>query len=332
MTTADADVSARPAPGSGSPAAVWSAMTIVYLVWGSTYLAIALVIDTMPPLVALGTRFLAAAAVLAAFVVVRRGRSVLAVTRAELASSVLIGVLLLGVGMGVLAIAEKYVPTGVAALIVAVVPLWIVLLRAATGDRPPWVTWVGVTVGMIGIALLVLPGSHDDAGSPAAGQRMLWSVLMLVSTFCWALGTFLQPRIPTPRDPLTLTTYEMLTGGVVLTVVGLARGERLSDMAAASASSWWGWVYLVTFGSLLAFTAFVWVAGHAPVSLVATYAFVNPVVAVLLGWWFRGESLTLGLLVGAAVVVVGVALVVSAERLARRGGAELLTGPSQAEH
>jgi drug/metabolite transporter (DMT)-like permease len=148
------------------------------------------------------------------------------------------------------------------------------------------------------------------------------------------LGTFLQPRIPTPRDPLTLTTYEMLTGGVVLTVVGLARGERLSDMAAASSSSWWGWVYLVTFGSLLAFTAFVWVAGHAPVSLVATYAFVNPVVAVLLGWWFRGESLTLGLLVGAAVVVVGVALVVSAERLARRGKAEdeLLTGPSQAEH
>lgn len=334
MTTADADVSARPAPGSGSPAAVWSAMTIVYIVWGSTYLAIALVIDTMPPLVALGTRFLTAAAVLAVFVVARRGRSVLAVTRAELASSVLIGVLLLGVGMGVLAIAEKYVPTGVAALIVAVVPLWIVLLRAATGDRPPWVTWVGVTVGMIGIALLVLPGSHDDAGSAAAGHRMLWSVLMLGSTFCWALGTFLQPRIPTPRDPLTLTTYEMLTGGVVLTVVGLARGERLSDMAAASASSWWGWLYLVTFGSLLAFTAFVWVAGHAPVSLVATYAFVNPVVAVLLGWWFRGESLTLGLLVGAAVVVVGVALVVSAEWLARRGEAEgtLLTGPSQAEH
>jgi len=104
--------------------------------------------------------------------------------------------------------------------------------------------------------------------------------------------------------------------------------------SSSRASSWWGWVYLVTFGSLLAFTAFVWVAGHAPVSLVATYAFVNPVVAVLLGWWFRGESLTFGLLVGAAVVVVGVALVVSAEWLARRGEAEgtLLTGPSQAEH
>jgi drug/metabolite transporter (DMT)-like permease len=321
---------------AGSPAAIWSAMAIVYVVWGSTYLAIALVIDTMPPLVALGTRFLTAAAVLAAHVVVRRGRAVLVVTRAELASSVLIGVLLLGVGMGVLSLAERYVPTGIAALIVAVVPLWIVLLRAVTGDRPPWLTWVGVAIGLLGIALLVLPGGHGDTDAPATGQRTLWSLLMLGSTFCWAFGTFLQPRIPTPRDPLTLTTYEMLTGGVVLTVVGLLRGEHVSDMASASASSWWGWLYLVTFGSLIAFTAFVWVAGHAPVSLVATYAYVNPVVAVLLGWWFRGESLTLGLLVGALVVVIGVALVVSAERLTSRAGARtedaLLTDPSQAEH
>lgn len=332
MTTAADDVSA-PRATTGSPAAVWTSMAIVYVVWGSTYLAIALVIDTMPPLVALGTRFLAASAVLALFVAVRRGRATLRVSRAELASSVLIGTLLLGVGMGVLAYAERYVPTGVAALIVAVVPLWIVLLRAATGDRPPWVTWVGVAVGLVGIALLVLPGSHDDSGSAASGERMLWSVLMLGSTFCWALGTFLQPRIPTPRDPLVLTTYEMLTGAVVLTGVGLLRGEHVSDLAHASAASWWGWLYLVTFGSLLAFTAFVWVAGHAPVSLVATYAYVNPVVAVLLGWLFRGESLTLGLLVGAAVVVVGVALVVSAERLAGKGSREddLLSEQSQAE-
>jgi drug/metabolite transporter (DMT)-like permease len=332
-----ADTSAHAPAAQGSTAAVWSAMTIVYVVWGSTYLAIALVVDSMPPLVGLGTRFLAAGAILAAYVALRRGRVALVVTRRELGGAVFIGSLLLGVGIGVLTLAERFVPTGVAALIVAVVPLWIVLLRAATGDRPPWVTWVGVAVGLVGIALLVLPGSHGDGDPAAAGQRTLWSILMLASTFAWALGTFLQPKIPIPRDPLTLTTYEMLTGGVVLTVVGLLRGEHLSDMTTATASSWAGWVYLVTFGSLLAFTAFVWVAGHAPLSLVATYAYVNPVVAVLLGWLFRGESLTLSLLVGAAVVVVGVALVVSAERLSRRGDSDdaedaLLTGQSQAEH
>ncbi|MBI1377985.1 MAG: EamA family transporter [Frankiales bacterium] len=305
---------------------------MVYVVWGSTYLAIAFAIDTMPPMVALGTRFAAAAAAMAAYLLVRRGPRGLRVERRELGGAVVIGVLLLGVGMGVLSLAERVVPTGIAALIVAVVPLYIALLRALTGDRPPWITWVGIAIGLVGIGLLVLPGNHADGGSDLAAQRTLWSLLMLGGTFAWALGTFLQPRIRVPRDPLVLSTYEMLTGAVVLTGLGLLRGERVSDMAHASAASWWGWIYLVTIGSLVAFTAYVWVAGHAPVSLVATYAYVNPVVAVLLGWWLRGESLSLGLLVGAAVVVAGVALVVSAERIAgRRAEADLLVDPCQAE-
>jgi len=275
----------------------------------------------------------------AAFVAVRRGPQALRVPRRELQGAVLIGVLLLGVGMGVLTLAERYVPTGVAALIVAVVPVWIVLLRAGSGDRPSWVTWVGVVVGLVGIAMLVRPDASASGGDvvvdPAA--RTLWSVLMLGSTFCWALGTFLQPRIHTPRDPLVLTTYEMVTGGVALSLVGLVRGEKVGDLAHASAASWWAWVYLVVLGSLVAYTAFVWVVGHAPVSLVATYAYVNPVVAVALGWWLRDESITLGLLAGALVVVVGVALTVSGERLVHRPRADqhqdtLLSTSSQGEH
>ncbi len=314
MTAAAQQTSPRGiAPASS--VAVWSALWVVYVVWGSTYLAIAVAVETMPPLTALGTRFLAACAVLGLALVLRRGPRALAVPWQELRGAVVVGALLLGVGMGVLSLAEQHVPSGVAALIVAIMPLWVVILRAVTGDRPPLVTWLGVAVGIAGVVVLVGPGS---AGGDAAAQRTFWSVAMLGSTACWAFGSFLQPRIRTPRDPLLMSFYEMLTGGLALTAVGLLRGEHVTDMAHATARSWWGWAYLVVVGSLVAYTAFVWLVGHAPLSLVSTYAYVNPVVAVLLGWWILGEPLTLGLLVGGAVVVVGVMLVVSAERMARR--------------
>ena len=311
----DEQTSARGiAPASAT--AVWSALAVVYVVWGSTYLALAVAIETMPPLTALGTRFLAACTVLGLALVVRRGPRALAVPWQEVRGAVVVGALLLGVGMGVLTLAEQHVPSGVAALIVAIMPLWVVILRAVSGDRPPLVTWVGVAVGIAGVVVLVGPGS--SGGGDAAAQRMFWSVAMLGSTACWAFGSFLQPKIRTPRDPLLMSFYEMLTGGIALTAVGLLRGERIADMAHATARSWWGWAYLVVVGSLIAYTAYVWLVGHAPLSLVSTYAYVNPVVAVLLGWWILGEPLTLSLLVGGAVVVVGVMLVVSAERMARR--------------
>ncbi len=333
--TSDATAVPTAPEAPASTVAVWSAMWIVYVVWGSTYLAIAVAIESMPPLIALGTRFLTATAVLAGFLAVRRGPRSLVVRWRELRAAMVVGALLLGVGMGVLTLAERYVPSGVAALIVAVMPLWVVILRAVTGDRPPLVTWLGVAIGIVGIAVLVAPGAHGSGAG--ATQRTIWSLAMLVGTACWAYGSFLQPRISVPRDPLVLSLYEMLTGGVILTTVGLLRGEHLQDMAGASARSWWGWAYLVVVGSLVAYTAYVWVVGHAPLSLVATYAYVNPVVAVLLGWWILGEPLTVGLLVGGAIVVVGVMLVVSAERLARRSAEasteeRLLTETSQAEH
>jgi drug/metabolite transporter (DMT)-like permease len=311
VPTSDAVVPDAPA----STAAVWSALWVVYLIWGSTYLAIAVAIESMPPLLALGTRFLAAAALLALFLAVRRGPRTLRVSWPELRGAAVIGVLLLGAGIGFLTLAERYVPTGVAALLVAVVPLWVVLLRAGTGDRPHLVTWLGVAVGLAGVAVLVLPGDHvESVGGASDVQRTVWSLLIMLGSACWAIGSFLQPRITTPRDQLVLTTYEMLTGGVVLCLVGLARGERLGDFADATARSWTGWAYLVTFGSLLGYTAFVWLLSHAPLSLVTTYAYVNPVVAVALGFLVLHEELTAGVLVGGAIVVAGVVLVVSGER------------------
>jgi drug/metabolite transporter (DMT)-like permease len=312
-----AAVSLAPARAA-SPLRVWSALWIVYVVWGSTYLAIAVTIQSLPPLISLGLRFLVAAALMAGWLAVRSGGARLRVARAEFAGAALVGVLLLGVGIGIVTLAERFVPSGVAALIVACVTVWVVLIRVVTGDHPPLVTWLGVIIGLAGVAVLVLPGDQVQAvGGASAAERTVWSLAIVAGTFSWAVGSWLQPRIPTPRDPLVLTTYEMLVGGLVLTGLGLLRGERFEQMLDGTTASYAAWLYLVTIGSLLAYTAYVWVVGHAPLSLVTTYAYVNPVVAVLLGFLILGEPLTAGVLLGGAIVVTGVALVVSGERLGR---------------
>ncbi len=309
----------RGAPLPASPAKVWAALWLVYLVWGSTYLGIRLAIESMPPQVSIGLRFLIAAPILALIVVLRGGAGRLRVTRAELGGAALVGVMLLGVGMSTVTLAERYVPTGVAALLVAVTPVWIVLLRTFTGDRPRLVTWLGVGTGLVGVAILVLPGSDvATVGDASSSQRALWSLAIVIGSASWAAGSFLQPRIPTPRDPLVMSTYEMLFGGLALVMVGVLRGEQISQMLDATPRSWAGWVYLVVVGSLITFSAFVWLIDHAPLSLVSTYAYVNPVVAVALGALILGEPLTAGLLLGGAVVVAGVALVVSGERLGKQ--------------
>jgi drug/metabolite transporter (DMT)-like permease len=178
-------------------------------------------------------------------------------------------------------------------------------------------TWIGVAVGLAGVAVLVRPGGSESVGGSDTATRTLWSLAIVGGTMCWALGSFLAPRIPTPRNPFVLSTYEMLIGGAFLVLLGLLRGERL-DAAAVSHSAASGWVafgYLFLIGSVLAFTCYVWVLDHAPLSLVMTYAYVNPVVAVALGALLLHEPLTPSIVVGGAIVVVGVLLVVTAERL-----------------
>ena len=168
-------------------------------------------------------------------------------------------------------------------------------------------TLAGVAAGFVGVGILVAPGSH-------ASGIALWSLFTLVAAaFCWALGSFLSPRAPLPRDILVAAAAEQVLGGLVLLAIGFAAGESL-DVGAWSGRSIGGFVYLVTAGSLLAFTAYAWLLHNAPISTVATYAFVNPVVAVLLGWWLLSEELTAAMLVAAIVIVASVALVVRTER------------------
>lgn len=296
-------------PGAASPAAVWVALVVVYVVWGSTYLAIRIMVEDMPPLLAAGARFLAAGLVLAALLAVRGGPRALRVTPRQLAGCTLLGLLLPACGNGLVTVGERNVASGVAALLVAAVPLWVVVLRTVSGDRPGRLTWAGVLIGFAGLLVLLRPGGGST--------DLPHALLIVVATVGWSIGSWSQSRLDLPASPFVTTVYEMLAGGVIMLVAGPLLGER-TDLTGYAASSWLAWGYLVVFGSLVAFSAYVWLVGQAPLSLVSTYAYVNPVVAVVLGALVLAEPVTASVLVGGAVVVAGVAVVVGGERLGRR--------------
>lgn len=293
-----------------SPVAIWIALGLVYVIWGSTYLAIAITVQTLPPLLSAGLRFLVAGGVLTAWIVARRG---VRVGREQLLGASVVGLLLLVGGNGFVVLAERTVPSGLTALIIASVPLWIVLLRRLAGERVHPSTFAGVAVGFGGVAFLVIPRGSSGEVDPV-GLAML-----LVATTSWALGTFLAPRLRLPRDGLLSTALQQLAGGAVLVLAGAAVGEAAHlDASTYSRDSLLALAYLVVFGSLVAFTAYSWLLQHAPVSLVATYAYVNPVVAVLLGAVFLAEPVTPSILLGAAIIVAAVAFIVSREGARQR--------------
>lgn len=303
--TAAAPTGARTA----SPAMIWSALAIVYVVWGSTYLAIRVVVEArIPPMLGMATRFLAAALLLATFLALRSGGRRLKVTRRELLGSGAVGLLLLAFGNGAVAVAEQTVPSGLAALLVAAVPLWLMLLRVGGGERPRVLTWIGVLIGFAGAALLSISGGDTSA-------KPLSVAILVLGTISWAVGSRFSPRLGLPKDPLVATTYEMAIGGTAMVLIGVLRGEpgRL-HLEAVDTKGWFALAYLVVFGSLLAYTAYSYLLANAPISLIGTYAYVNPAVAVFLGWLILGEHVTTTILLGGAVVVLGVALVVTAER------------------
>lgn len=288
---------------------MWTALGIVYVVWGSTYLGIHFVVATMPPLVSAGIRFLVAAVILGAVLALRSGPSVLRVPPRRLGTAALVGLLLLTGGNGMVGVAEQHISSGLAALLVASVPLWLVVFRWCTGDRPAVATLAGVLVGFGGLALLTLTrgGGSGSAGGVA---------VILFAALSWSVGSFLSSRLPMPANPFAASVYEMAAGGLALLAIGFGRGEHLR-LGAVSTASWLGLAYLVVFGSLVAFTSYVWLLGNAPISLVGTYAYVNPAVAVLLGVLFAGEHATWAILAGGLVIILGVGLVVSTERRRR---------------
>jgi len=293
----------------------WLSLWTVYLIWGSTYFAIAYVIESMPPLLAMGIRFLIAGILLALIISLRQGPSELKIPRAELRSSLLMGFLLLGFGIGTVSIAQAYVPSGIVALIIAALPLWIAIFRTISGERLVKISWLGLVIGFAGVALLLKPGSITPVSEIENSKLFLFMLLVLLGNIGWALGTFLAPRFPLPKNTLVFTAYEMLAGGISLTLAGFVKGESISDFLDATSWSWLWFIYLIIFGSIAAYTAYLWLVANAPVSLTATYAYVNPIIAVALGAIFLDELITSAYAIGGLIILVGVILVVSVERI-----------------
>jgi drug/metabolite transporter (DMT)-like permease len=318
-TTRPDRATARTSAPAVTPGVVVALLT-VYLVWGSTYLAIKYAVAGLPPFLSMGARFLLAGALLMGAVLAFRGRTAFRITRTQGVTAAVCGLFLLVGGNGLVAVAEQDVDSGLAALLIAGTPLWVVLLRAVLRDRPSLATLAGLLVGMTGVAVLLLPGI---SGASALGPLLL----VCLSSVLWSCGTVLATRRPVPADPFVTTVVQMAAGGTGLVVLGSFGGEwgRL-DLAGTHASSWIAFVYLVVVGSVVGYSAYVWLLARAPLSLATTYAYVNPAVAVALGALFRAEPLTANVLVGGAIIIAAVAWVITTEARARR---RPLPGPGE---
>jgi drug/metabolite transporter (DMT)-like permease len=287
------------------PVRIALAFLAVYLIWGSTYLAIAIAIETLPPMLMAGLRFLLAGAVVFAWGLRRDGQWPAARAWAE---AFLLGALFFVGGNGAVVWAESRVPSGVTSLLVATMPLWLVVLDwiRPLGTRPPGSVLAGVVLGFVGLAVLLPPGRFADGG----GVDPLGAFVLVLGTLCWATGSLYARHAHLPKSLLLASGMEMIGGGALLTLVGIVAGELgRVDPRAFSLRSTLALGYLVVFGSIVAFNAFTYLVQNATPARLSTYAYVNPVVAVLLGWMFAGEELSLRTLAGAAVIVGSVVMV-----------------------
>lgn len=291
---------------------VWSAFGTVYLVWGSTYLAIKIMVETIPPFLGAGMRFLAAGTILAAWLLIRNGPESLRFTGAQGKPLVLTSLLLIVGGPGMTTAAEQHIPSNLAALIAASVPIWVLLWGFLAGNRLSRSAWYAMCTGFIGVGLLVLPRLAAPWTGSAEG---IWFgvLLMLIAPLSYSAGSFLSSRLALPPRILTTSAYQMLLGGVVLTGMSAVSGE-LDGPVQVSAASMWSLAYLIVPGSVLAFTAYAWLLRHVPVHQAATFAYVNPLIAVALGWLILAEPLSWATLPGAVLILGAVIYAVTPRR------------------
>jgi len=289
-----------------SRARLLAAFAAVYTVWGSTYLFIRFAVETLPPFLMAGARFAVAGVILYLWARMRGAR---APTRAEWRGATIAGLFLLLGGNGAVVWAEQRVPSGITALLVATVPVWMVLLDwlRPGGSRPRAGVFVGLALGLVGLALLVGRGAF---GSPGDGADITGAAVLVVGSILWAIGSLYVRHYPQPSAAVVTNAVQMLAGGAALFVVGTLVGEfgRL-NIGAASTRSLLSLLYLIIAGSLIGFTAYTYLLQVSTPAKVSTYAYVNPVVAVFLGWAFAGEEITTRTLIAAAVILAGVAII-----------------------
>jgi drug/metabolite transporter (DMT)-like permease len=303
-------LSSPTAQAKASPLAIWSAMIAVYIVWGSTYLAIRFAVQTMPPFLMAATRFLLAGGLLFA---VRRLAGDPIPRKFEVKSAAIVGLFLLLGGNGAVVWAEQTVPSGLAALMVSSSPLWMILLDAVLpgGSRPSLRAVLGILLGFGGVVLLLWP---DKSGGLLALDP--WgSAALIFATLAWSFGSIISRYLRLPSSPMMGTAVEMLAGGAGLLIIGAVTGEfgRL-QLASISTPSLLGLGYLVIFGALVGFTAYTWLLRVAPTSLVSTYAYVNPLVALVVGTLIGKEAFSVRMLIAAGVIIGSVALITATKK------------------
>jgi drug/metabolite transporter (DMT)-like permease len=302
-----------PAGERSTVALAWSALVVVWIVWGSTYLAIRVGVRTLPPFTMAAIRYVIAGAIMVPIGWFSGTPEQRATDRPGLrqwGAMLLLGAMLPAGGNGLVSWAELRLPSGIAALLVATVPLWMVAADAVLQRRmPEIVRWVALAVGIVGVAVL--------SGGGGSGFPIGAAIAVLLASMSWGTGSALQGRLPIPARPLLMAGMEMLCGGVVCAVVSLVRGELTFDAAGVSGESWWALIYLIGPGTLLAMTCYVFVLGRLSATTVSSYAFVNPVVAVFLGAVILDERLTGKQVIGAIVVVLAVAGLLTAPRRRR---------------
>jgi drug/metabolite transporter (DMT)-like permease len=286
---------------------IWIALIALYILWGSTYLAIRYAVETIPPFLMAGTRFLVAGILLFSW---RRLVGDPAPTVCQWRSTAIIGLLLLLGGNGLVSWAEQNVSSGIAALLIASAPLWMVLIEAARrgGDRLNGIGVIGLCMGFGGIVLLVTPWKLNN---DVTAIHLFGAGALLIAAFLWALGSVYSRGADLPKSSLMTTAMEMLTGGIGLYFAGTWTGEwYILDFSIITSRSWTGLLYLILFGSLIGFSTYAWLLRVAPISLVATYAYVNPVVAILLGSLVEQETLNARIVV-ATLMIVGTVLLIN---------------------
>jgi drug/metabolite transporter (DMT)-like permease len=289
--------------------AIWSGIWVLYLVWGSTYLGIAVAIDTIPPFLMAAIRFAIAGAVLLAWAVLRDGRDFRLPTRPQLRDSVVVAALLLGSGMGMVAVGEQTVPSGLTAIFIAMMPLWIAVFgRLFFGERLPTIALLGIGLGLGGIVVLAWPG---DAS--LAGVEPIHLAAVIVSPISWSLGSlYAAHKAHLPERPAVASGVQMVAGSIVLGAMALVAGEPTrfapADISTASLTAL---LYLIFVGSVFAFSVYGWLLRVAPLPKIATYAYVNPIVAVILGALILDEPITPRTLVAGGIVIAAVALIVT---------------------
>lgn len=304
-------VSAQRADTSPSGLLLWGPLLTLWIVWGTTYLGTSAMVQSIPPLLGAGSRYLAGALPLAVIVLLSRGGGAFRLTGRQVRGTAVMGLGIIGIWGAIVPLSLQHIPGGIAALIAASVPVWVVLLRALGRQRVGPLTVVGIILGIGGVAAMMLPGGVAPLPGTSPGSVMWWSLAMVAASISWAFFSWRSAGLDLPRDTGVLTVYQLLWCGLGIMLVGVVVGER-PMWSAYTSTSVGGWIWLVI-ASAIGYASYTWLVTRAPLPLVSTFAFVNPAVAVFLGWLLLGEPISRSVVIGLAVVLVGTALVVLGE-------------------